>query len=143
MTTQPEAVLENKLIAQLKELDYSFVKIPDEETLLSNLKVQLEKFNNTGFSDREFAAIINHLSKGNVFAKAKTLRDRFQFNRDDGESVYVNFFNSEEWNKNIFQVTNQVTIDGVYKNRYNYSYKRNPPGSDRTEKERAGTERGI
>lgn len=118
MTTQSEAVLESKLIAQLKALDYSYVTIQNEEMLLSNLKIQLEKFNNTCFSDREFAAITNHLSKGNVFAKAKTLRDRFQLHRDNGDSVYINFFNSEKWHKNIFQVTHQVTIEGVYKNRY-------------------------
>jgi type I restriction enzyme, R subunit len=118
MTTQSEAALEKKLIAQLKESGYSYVTIHNEEALLSNLKIQLEKYNSTTFSDKEFAAITNYLSKGNVFAKAKSLRDRFQFNRDNGESVYISFFNSENWNKNIFQVTNQVTIDGIYKNRY-------------------------
>ncbi len=118
MSTQSEAILENKLITQLKELDYSYVTIHNEETLLSNLKIQLEKYNDTSFSEKEFASITNHLSKGNVFAKAKSLRDRFQFNRDNGDSVYINFFNSEDWNQNIFQVTNQVTIDGIYKNRY-------------------------
>ena len=118
MTKQSEAALENKLITQLIESGYSYVKIHNEETLLSNLKTQLETFNNTCFSDREFAAITNHLSKGNVFAKAKTLRDRFQFFRDNGETIYISFFNSEEWHKNSFQVTHQVTIEGVYQNRY-------------------------
>jgi len=58
------------------------------------------------------------LAKGNVFEKAKTLRDRFQLNRDDGESFYIRFYNSEDWSKDLFQVTNQVTQKGIYKNRY-------------------------
>lgn len=30
----------------------------------------------------------------------------------------MRFFNSEERDKNLFQVTNQVTQEGTYKNRY-------------------------
>jgi type I restriction enzyme R subunit len=118
MNKQSEAALENKLIDQLKSLDYTYITIGGEETLLSNLKARLEQFNTTTFSDKEFKAIVNHLSRGNVFTRAKTLRDRFQFYRDNGESVYISFFDYEEWNNNIFQVTNQVTTNGVYTNRY-------------------------
>jgi type I restriction enzyme R subunit len=118
MNKQSEAALENKLIDQLKSLDYSYVTIGGEESLLSNLKARLEQFNTTTFSDKEFKAIVNHLSRGNVFTRAKTLRDRFQFYRDNGESVYISFFDYEDWNNNIFQVTNQVTTNGVYTNRY-------------------------
>ena len=38
--------------------------------------------------------------------------------RDDGTSAYIEFFNSREWCQNQFQVTNQVTNEGSYKNRY-------------------------
>ncbi len=118
MNTQSEAILENDLVRQLDGLGYETVAILDEEALLDNLKVQLEVFNRTRFSDREFGAICNHLSKGNVFEKAKTLRDRFQLNRDNGDSFYVQFFDSEDRSRNRFQVTHQVTVEGVYKNRY-------------------------
>ena len=30
----------------------------------------------------------------------------------------MRFFDSEDWNSNLFQVTNQVTVEGSYKNRY-------------------------
>ena len=118
MTTQPEAILENNLIKQLVGLGYASVKIPDGETLVSNLKRQLEAFNQTYYSDKEFDTILNHLAKGNEFAKAKTLRDRFSFNKEDGEVAYVRFFDAENWGNNLFQVTNQVTLEGSYKNRY-------------------------
>jgi type I restriction enzyme R subunit len=50
-------------------------------------------------------------------SKAKTLRDRFQLTKEDGTSFYVRFFNTED-NKNLFQVTNQISLEGSYKNRY-------------------------
>ena len=118
MSHQSEAQLENKLLSQLKGLGYSSVRIPDAETLVANLQTQLEAFNETTFTDKEFAAILNHLSKGNIFEKTKTLRDRFHLSKEDGTSFYVRFFDSEERDKNLFQVTNQVSIKGSYLNRY-------------------------
>jgi len=67
MTTQPEAILEDNLVEQLTGLGYAFVSVNNEEGILSNLKNQLEKFNSTAFSEREFNSILNHLARGNVF----------------------------------------------------------------------------
>jgi len=77
MSYQSEAELENNLIKQLKGLDYKRITVNSEATVLANLKSQLEAFNNTLFSDSEFENILNHLAKGNVFEKAKSLRGRF------------------------------------------------------------------
>lgn len=118
MKNQSEAVLENNLIKQLINLGYTSVKIQDGESLVSNLKSQLEIFNETTFTVKEFDAILNHLAKGNVFEKAKTLRDRFQLDKEDGTSFYVRLFNSENSTQNLFQVTNQITLEGSYKNRF-------------------------
>ncbi len=43
MGTQPEAVLEAKLIKQLVSLEYEKVAVVSEDELLTNLKSQLEK----------------------------------------------------------------------------------------------------
>lgn len=118
MITQSEAILEQNLINQLVGLGYTSVIIPDGLALVSNLKCQLEAFNQQAFSDKEFETVLNHLAKGNVFEKAKTLRGRFQFTNDAGEPTYIRFFNSEDWTKNLFQVTHQITQEGTYKNRY-------------------------
>jgi type I restriction enzyme R subunit len=118
MPKQSELQLENKLIIQLASLGYKNVTIPDGDALVSNLKSQLETFNKASFTDKEFDGILNHLAKGNVFEKAKTLRDRFSFTQDNGDIAYVRFFDSENWNNNLFQVTNQVTQEGSFKNRY-------------------------
>jgi len=118
MSRQSEAILENNLIKQLVQLGYSSTKVVDGAALVSNLKSQLEVFNKTIYTDKEFDGILNHLAKGNVFEKAKTLRDRFSFTKENGEIAYVRFFDSENWNNNLFQVTNQVTLEGSFKNRY-------------------------
>ena len=104
MSHKSEALLEKSLIQQLIGLGYVSVKITDVEGLLSNLKSQLELFNKTTFTPKEFDSILNHLAKGNVFEKAKTLRDRFQLTKEDGTSFYVRFFNQEDTSKNLFQV---------------------------------------
>ncbi len=118
MSTQSEQVLENKLVEQLQSLGYAKVSIPDEATLLANLKAQLEKHNNITFTSKEFERVLNILSKGSVFEKAKTLREKQHIVRDNGENLYFEFLNTEHWCQNQYQVTNQVTMEGTYKNRY-------------------------
>lgn len=118
MTTQPEQVLEANLIKQLNSLGHKSVTIKNEADLLANLKSQLEKHNQITLSDKEFSKVINHLNKGNVFEKARILRDKMNFERDNGETAYLEFINQDHWCKNQFQVTNQVTMEGSYKNRY-------------------------
>jgi type I restriction enzyme R subunit len=118
MNIQPEQVLEDNLIAQLSKIGYERIKIKNESELLSNLKSQLEKHNKTTFSKEEFNKILNHLNKGNIFERAKILRDKMPLKRDDNSSFYVEFLNQIQWCKNEYQVTNQITIEGKYKNRY-------------------------
>lgn len=118
MSHQSEAQLENNLIKQLRDLGYATVQILDGNVLVSNLKTQLEVFNQTTFTSKEFDAVLNHLAKGNVFEKAKTLRDYYNLTKEDGTSFYVRFFNSEDNSKNLYQVTNQISQEGSYKNRY-------------------------
>jgi len=118
MTRQAEQVLEYNLVQQLIALGHNFVALKDENSLVNNLKSQLEKHNNLSLSEKEFAKVLNHLNKGNVFDRAKLLRDKMQLTKEDGSSVYIEFINQDQWCKNQFQVTNQVTIEGVYKNRY-------------------------
>ena len=76
MSTQSEAILEDNLIKQLVSLNYKKVTVNTEGELVSNLKTQLEKHNKTTLSESEFKRVLNHLNKGNVFEKAKILRDK-------------------------------------------------------------------
>jgi len=118
MTHQSELQLEKTLIEQLNRLGFSSIAIDDDNALLTNLRAQLEKFNKTTFSDIEFGKILNHLNKGDRFEKAKTLRDRFLLRRDDERTKHIRFFDMEQWCKNEYQVTHQITQVGRYENRY-------------------------
>lgn len=118
MAKQPELVLEEQLVGQLQKLGYGLVYLKDENELISNLKSQLEKHNNIQFSDKEFERVMNILSKGSVFEKAKSLREKQHIIRDNGDNLYFEFMNTEHWCQNQFQVTHQVTMEGSYKNRY-------------------------
>jgi type I restriction enzyme R subunit len=120
MFTQPEQALESKLVTQLIGQGYTKVAVTDEASMLANLKAQLGAFNGVDLTDGEFTKVMHHLNKtSGVFAKAHTLRDRMKLTKEDGEVVYLEFFDSTDPLRNRWQVTQQVAMDGgSYKNRY-------------------------
>jgi type I restriction enzyme R subunit len=126
MAKQSEQILEEQLIVQLQKLGYTYVQIDGEVDLLFNLKRQLEKHNQSAlkrtgeeqFSVTEFERVLNILNKGSVFEKGKTLRQKQHILRDNGDNLYFEFLNIEHWCQNQYQVTNQVSQEGKYKNRY-------------------------
>ena len=118
MATETEQILENGLVEQLVSLGYEKVVIRDEEDLRRNLKGQLEKHNKISISESGFEQILNHLNKGNVFERAKILRDKVRYKKPNGEIAYLEFLDSVNWCQNQFQVTHQISTEGSYKNRY-------------------------
>lgn len=123
MTYQSEYELEMQLIKQLETQGYIKVSIDDEDALKANFRKMLfehnkEKLNNTPFTDKEFNRILIHLEGKSIYNSSKLFRDKFVLEREDGTEVYLEFFNSKNWTKNKFQVTNQVTMINKYTNRY-------------------------
>jgi type I restriction enzyme R subunit len=119
MAVQTEYALEAALINQLNSMEYASAVIDDEAAMLANLKCQLEIHNkDISLTYSEFDRILNHLNTGGVFDRAKILRDKYALRRDSGEVAYISFINSDDWCLNEFQVTNQLTIQGKRKNRY-------------------------
>lgn len=117
--TQPEVLLEHALMVQLMDQGYSRVLVTDEVSMLANLKAQLEAFNGVALTGGEFNKVLHHLNKrSGVFSKAHILRDRMKLDKEDGETVYLEFFDSVNPLRNRFQVTQQVKMEGSYKNRY-------------------------
>lgn len=116
---QPEQVLEDELVAQLVEMNFAKVAVTDEASMLANLTAQLEAFNGVTLTDGEFTKVLHHLNKkSGVFNKAHILRDRMKLTKEDGETVYLEFFDSVDPLRNRYQVTQQVKMEGDYKNRY-------------------------
>lgn len=74
MSTQSEEALEDNLIKKLVSGGYEQVEIKDEKKLINNFKTQLEKFNETKFTDEEFKKIMTYLEGGSVFNKSKKLK---------------------------------------------------------------------
>ncbi|GAA0103195.1 type I restriction endonuclease subunit R [Paraclostridium bifermentans] len=123
MSYQSEAELESNLVKQLINQGFNKVKISDEEELKNNFRNELYehnkvKLNNEPFTDKEFERILRHVEGKTVFKSAMILRDKFELEREDGSRVYIELFDTRNWCKNRFQVTNQVTLVGKYKNRY-------------------------
>ncbi len=111
MNNQSEKELESDLMKQLVSMEYEKVIINSKNCIERNLWSQLEKLNDKEFTANEFQRILIHLEKGDVFEKAETLRNRFCLQRDDGETDNIQFLKSnEDWNKNLFQVAQQIQI---------------------------------
>ena len=120
---ESEAMLENKFIKQLQSMGYEYIKLKDENGLNNNFKSQLEKLNKKELNgkpltDEEFDRILIYLDSGSIFDKADKLRDEYTIKRDDGTSTSIKFLNQKDWCKNIFQVSNQITMRSKYETRY-------------------------
>ena len=126
MPVQSEAALENGLIDTLQKMNYEYVHIEEEKNLSANFKRQLEKhnkkkleeFGRTEFTESEFEKILIYLEGGTRFEKAKKLRDLFPLELESGERLWVEFLNRTHWCQNEFQVSNQITVEGRKKCRY-------------------------
>lgn len=126
MPVQSEAALENGLIDTLQKMNYEYVHIEEDNNLSANFKRQLEKHNKkkleelgrTEFTKSEFEKILIYLEGGTRFEKAKKLRDLFPLELESGERLWVEFLNRTHWCQNEFQVSNQITVEGRKKCRY-------------------------
>lgn len=126
MSIQSESALESGLISTLQKMNYEYVRLDEESNLKANFKKQLELHNKKRLSqigresltDNEFEKILIHLEGGSRFDKAKKLRDVFPLDTDDGQRVWIEFLNRYQWCQNEFQVSNQITVEGRKKCRY-------------------------
>ena len=126
MSTQSEAALEAGLIATLRQMDYEYVQIVEEDNLYTNFKrlleihnrKRLEEHGRTEFTAEEFEKILIYLEGGTRFEKAKKLRDLYPLDTADGQRIWVEFLNRQQWCQNEFQVSNQITVEGRKKCRY-------------------------
>ena len=124
--------VENLFIDRLESIGYKFVAMTDYDDVIANFREQLAAFNaaklveakgEASFSDAEFGRVMIHVDNHSVYESAKILRDKYVLMLDNGRAVYLDFFSSDT-DRNIYQVTHQVTMDKAhkddvsYKNRY-------------------------
>ena len=121
--------VENKFIDRLESIGYQFVQLDNYDDVLANFRTHLATFNAkalndvghaVSFSDAEFQRILIYVENHSVYDSAKRLRDKFVLTLDDGQTVYLEFFSSDI-DRNIYQVTHQVTMDKAHKDDVSYT----------------------
>ena len=121
---ESEAVLEEKLIKHLELLGYTRINLKNLDDVKENFRKQVNKHNidelkGKELSDREFDRLYTMITGKGVFASSKILREKQCLERDNGEKIYIELFNTRQWCKNIYQVSNQITsITGEKETRY-------------------------
>ena len=121
---QSEKALEDELIKMLGEQGYEYLKIHDSESLINNLRTQLEIVNDYKFTEKEwerfFYDAIANKNDGIVEKTRKIQEDNIQvLKRDDGTSKNITLIDKKCIHNNRLQVINQyVENSGNYDNRY-------------------------
>ena len=123
MSYQSEQELEDQLLRDLQALGYGLAVLRDEAALWANWQQQFSALNAAvlgaqPLSAGEYEQCWQHLTKGTAFERAQRLRDRYALVRADGQICYVQFLDQQTWDHNRFQVAQQISIQGRYKNRY-------------------------
>lgn len=121
---QSEQALENEFIRMLTEQGYDYLEIHDSESLIKNLRTQLEIVNDYKFTDSEWERFFNdsiaNNNDGIVEKTRKIQEDNIQvLKRDDGTSKNITLIDKKCIHNNRLQVINQyVENSGNYDNRY-------------------------
>lgn len=121
---ESEAMLEEKLIKHLELLGYTRINLKNQDDVKENFRKQvnahnIEELKGKELSDREFDRLYTMITGKGVFASSKILREKQCLERDNGEKIYIELFNTRQWCKNIYQVSNQITsITGEKETRY-------------------------
>ncbi len=121
---QSEQALENEFIRMLTEQGYDYLEIHDSESLIKNLRTQLEIVNDYKFTDSEWDRFFNDSIANNndgIVEKTKKIQeDNIQvLKKDDGTSKNITLIDKKCIHNNRLQVINQyVENSGNYDNRY-------------------------
>ena len=121
---QSEQALENEFIRLLTEQGYDYLEIHDSESLIKNLRTQLEIVNDYKFTDSEWDIFFNdsiaNSNDGIVEKTRKIQEDNIQvLKKDDGTSKNITLIDKKCIHNNRLQVINQyVENSGNYDNRY-------------------------
>ena len=121
---QSEQALENEFIRMLEEQGYEYLEIHDSNTLVNNLRKQLELLNDYNFTDNEWNLFYNNnISNNNdgIVEKTRKIQEDYiqVLKKDDGTSKNIFLLDKKNIHNNRLQVINQyVENDGNYDNRY-------------------------
>jgi len=107
-----EQKIEQGFIDKLVELKYTYrPDITDRASLERNFREKFEALNRVHLTDGEFARLLDEIVTPDVFAAARTLRERNALTREDGTPLNYTLVNIKDWCKNTFEVVNQLRIN--------------------------------
>lgn len=110
--TTTEQQIEQDLISKLEDLKYTYrPDIRDRTALEQNFRQHFEALNRVKLTDSEFARLLESIITPDVFTAATHLRERNNFERDDGTPLYYTLVNLKDWCKNNFEIINQLRIN--------------------------------
>ncbi|MCM1166658.1 MAG: type I restriction endonuclease subunit R [Lachnospiraceae bacterium] len=127
-----EYEVEEIFVNQLETQGYTYIKMSNYDDVLANFREQFCKLNKDALieakgkaelSHSEFAKIMLRLDNHTIYESAKILREKWVLELDNGSTIYVEFL-TDDADRNIYQVTHQITMDKAhkddveYKNRY-------------------------
>ena len=121
---QTEAELEKELINDLINQGYEYRKdIDSTESMLNNLRTQIENLNKTTFSNDEWMRFCSeYIDKANdsIIEKTRKVHDDYiyDFVFDDGHIENIYLFDKKNIIRNKVQVINQFEQTGTQSNRY-------------------------
>lgn len=103
---ESERDLQDYFLKLLENNSFNFIEIKNEDELIANFKKQFELFNNISLTDSEFSDIYNYLINDVSFDKLMEGHDSYSF------------MDLDDFNSNIFQVSQEITMKSDYTNRY-------------------------
>lgn len=121
---QTETQLENEFIHDLTRQGYEYLpNLNNHDKLLANVRVQLEKLNNTQFTNDEWIRFVEeYLDKPNesMIDKSRKIHQNYiyDFIFDDGHIQNIYLLDKKNICNNKLQVINQFQQNGSYVNRY-------------------------
>ena len=122
---QSEAALEDAFIKLLESQGYEYLTIHDSDSLIANLRVQLEKLNGYKFSDDEWERFFkNDIANPteSIEQKSAKLQEKdtaISLTLDDGTHKNIRLLDKKNIHNNFLQVINQYEEkSGNYENRY-------------------------
>lgn len=121
---QSEAALEAAFIKMLCEQGYEYVTIHNSDSLIANLRKQLELLNNYQFTDKEWNSFFkNKIANANegIVEKTRKIQEDYVQNliREDGTTMNISLIDKKNIHNNRLQVINQYEeTSGKHDTRY-------------------------
>ncbi|MGO1751612.1 MAG: type I restriction endonuclease subunit R [Psychroflexus sp.] len=120
---QTEADLEKELIQDLKDQGYEVLPQFNQQTMLANVRVQLQNLNQVQFTNSEWQRfVVEYLDKpsDNLVDKTRKIHDDYiyDFVFDDGRIQNIYLVDKKNMTRNKVQVISQFEQTGTHANRY-------------------------